>query len=129
VVRNGLSVATADQSLLDTALANRIVEFEPGSANLRPEGQAVLDEMARVIRQLAGKRVNVIGHTDASGDRANNILLSQARAEAVRAYLIKAGVTDGSLVTSGLGPDQPIANNATTDGRARNRRIEFRLER
>lgn len=129
VVRNGLSVATADQAILASALANRLVEFEPGSANLRPEGQAVLDEMARVIRQLGGKRVNVIGHTDASGDRDTNILLSQARAEAVRAYLIKAGVTDGSLLTSGLGPDQPIASNATTDGRARNRRIEFRLVR
>ncbi|MES2887648.1 MAG: OmpA family protein [Pseudomonadota bacterium] len=129
LVRNGLSVATSDQSMLDAALANRIIEFQPGSADLRPEGQAILNEMARAMSQLGGKRVSVIGHTDASGDRATNIVLSEARAEAVRAYLTRAGVTAGSLVISGVGPDQPVATNATAEGRARNRRIEFRLTR
>ncbi len=127
VVRNGLSVATVDQSMLDAALANRIIEFEPTSATLRPQGQAILNEMAAALRQLGGKRVQVIGHTDATGDRATNILLSQARAEAVRTYLLNAGVTPNSISTAGLGPDQPLATNATPEGRARNRRIEFRL--
>ncbi len=129
LVRNGLNAATSDQSVLDAALANRIIEFEPGSTELRPESQAILNEMARAMRQLGGKRVSLIGHTDASGDRATNIVLSQSRAEAVRTYLTRVGVPGASLVTSGVGPDQPVASNATTDGRARNRRIEFRLTR
>lgn len=127
VVRNGLNVATQDQSLLDAALANRIVEFEPSSAKLRPEGQSILDEMAQVMRQLGGKRVQVVGHTDATGDRATNIVLSQARAEAVKDYLLRVGATPNSITVAGLGPDQPIASNASPEGRARNRRIEFRL--
>lgn len=127
VVRNGLTVATQDQSLLDATLASRIIEFEPSSTTLRPTGQSILDDMAAALRQLGGKQVQVIGHTDATGDRATNIVLSQARAEVVRAYLLRAGVTPNSITTAGLGPDQPVASNATPEGRARNRRIEFRL--
>lgn len=127
VVRNGLTVATQDQSLLDATLASRIIEFEPSSTTLRPTGQSILDDMAAALRQLGGKQVQVIGHTDATGDRATNIVLSQARAEVVRAYLLRAGVTPNSITTAGLGPDQPVATNATPEGRARNRRIEFRL--
>lgn len=129
LVRNGLSVATSDQSLLDATLANRIIEFEPSSSTLRTDSQTILNEMAQAMKQLGGKRVSVVGHTDASGDRATNILLSQARAEAVRTYLTRVGIPAGSINTTGVGPDQPIASNATPDGRARNRRIEFRLVR
>lgn len=126
-VRNGLRVAAREQGLVDQALANRTIEFEPGSAVLKPAGQLILDEMAAALLQLRGRRVALIGHTDALGARPANVSLSLARAQAVKAYLIAKGVPADSLSTSGMGPDQPVADNATEAGRARNRRIEFRV--
>lgn len=126
-VRNGLRVAVREQALVDQALAQRIVEFEAGSAVLRLEGLKILDEMALALSQLQGKRIEVIGHTDAMGHRAGNISLSLARAQAVKAYLVGKGLPAERLQTSGMGPDQPVASNDTDDGRARNRRIEFRV--
>lgn len=126
-VRNGLRVAVQEQALVDQALAQRIVAFETGSAVLRPEGQQILDEMAMALGQLPGRRVEVIGHTDAQGNRPGNISLSLARAQAVKAYLVAKGLPAERLQTSGMGPDQPVASNDTEAGRARNRRIEFRV--
>jgi OmpA-OmpF porin, OOP family len=126
-VRNGLRVAAQEQAVVDQALANRIVEFEPGSAVLRPAGLLILDEMAAAMARLQGRRFEIIGHTDAQGSHASNVSLSLARAQAVKNYLISKGLSADNLSTSGLGPDQPVASNATDEGRARNRRIEFRV--
>jgi OOP family OmpA-OmpF porin len=126
-VRNGLRVSASEQSLVDQILANRTIEFEPGSAVLRPAGQQILNEMAAALLQLRGRRVALIGHTDALGARAGNVSLSLARAQTVKAYLVGRGVLADSLSTSGMGPDQPVASNDTDEGRARNRRIEFRV--
>jgi OOP family OmpA-OmpF porin len=126
-VRNALRVAVQEQVVVDQALANRIVEFEPGSAVLRPVAYPILDEMAAAMNKLKGRRFEVIGHTDAMGGRPANVALSLARAQAVKAYLVGKGLPADSLATSGMGPDQPVASNATDEGRARNRRIEFRV--
>lgn len=126
-VRNGLRVAAREQSVVDQALANRTIEFEPASAVLRPAGQQILNEMAAALLQLRGRRVALIGHTDALGGRPANVSLSLARAQAVKEHLVARGVPADSLSTSGMGPDQPVASNATEEGRARNRRIEFRV--
>lgn len=126
-VRNGLRVAVQDQTLVDQALANRIVEFEPGSAELRPASLPLLDEMAAVMARLKDRRFEVIGHTDADGARPANVSLSLARAQAVKTYLTGKGLPADRIAISGMGPDQPVASNATEAGRARNRRIEFRV--
>lgn len=126
-VRNGLRVAVQDQTVVDQALANRIVEFEPGSAVLRPASLPLLDEMAAVMARLKERRFEVIGHTDADGARAANVSLSLARAQAVKTYLTGKGLPADRIAISGMGPDQPVASNATEAGRARNRRIEFRV--
>lgn len=127
VVRNALRVAAAEQEMLDAALGKRIVEFESGQAVLRPSGLPILDEMAAALARVRGKRVEVIGHTDNTGLRESNVALSLARAEAVRTYLAAKGIDAASIAVSGQGPDRPVADNATADGRARNRRIEFRI--
>lgn len=127
IVNNGLRVSASEQGLLDTALDKRIVEFDVGQASITPAGLAILDEMAAVMQKLQGRKVEVIGHTDNSGLRASNLALSLARAEAVRAYLASKGIVPDLLIASGQGPDRPVAANATADGRARNRRIEFRI--
>jgi OOP family OmpA-OmpF porin len=126
-VNNGLRVSAADQGVLDSALANRIVEFESGKAELTPAGRAILDEMAVALRKLNNRKVEIIGHTDSAGLRATNQGLSQARAEAVKAYLSSHGINGDLLSASGQGPDRPVASNDTPEGRARNRRIEFRM--
>lgn len=126
-VKNGLLVGQPKQALLDQTLANRIIEFDSGSATLTPMGQQILDQMAAAMQQLNGQAVVIIGHTSNDGRHDSNIKLSQDRAEAVKAYLVGKGVAANSLITRGVGPDQPIASDRTPEGRARNRRIEFRL--
>jgi OmpA-OmpF porin, OOP family len=126
-VRNALRVAAQEQTVLDATLGNRIIEFEAGSSMLRPAGQAILDEMAATLLKMGSKHVEVIGHTDSMGPRDTNVVLSLARADAVRSYLAGKGVAPSLISTSGSGPDRPVAGNETPEGRARNRRIEFRV--
>jgi len=126
-VNNGLRVAMAEQGILDRTLANRIIEFESGQAVLTPAGKTILDEMAGAMLKMKGQKVEIIGHTDNVGLRTSNQNLSQARAEAVRNYLSGKGIAAELLTASGQGSDRPVANNDTAEGRARNRRIEFRM--
>lgn len=122
------SLATGGgQGLLDATLGDRIIEFESGSARLTDVGRTILDEMAEKMREIGESRVQVIGHTDNVGQRQSNIALSHARADAVRAYLVERGIPRENLSVLGKGPDEPIADNTTIDGRARNRRIQFRV--
>ncbi len=126
-VSNALRVGAGRQNVLDDALANRIIEFESGSAVLTDRGRGILDEMAAAMRTLQNTRVEIIGHTDSMGLHQSNIALSYARADAVKAYLVANGIAPGNLSVAGAGPDRPVADNATSEGRARNRRIEFRV--
>jgi len=126
-VNNGLRVSAAEQNLLDAALAKRIIEFESGKATLADSGKVILDEMAAALHKVKGKQVEVIGHTDNLGQRESNLALSHARAQTVRSYLAEKGVSQDMVLVSGQGPDRPVAENTTAEGRARNRRIEFRV--
>lgn len=127
IIRNGLHVATKDQTVIDDALANRNIEFESSSANLTPSGKAILDVIAAAMLKLEDKHVDITGYTDNSGLRSININLSLARAESVKEYLGSKGVKPERCNTYGVGPDRPIASNSTAEGRSRNRRIEFRV--
>jgi len=126
-IKNGLRVSASEQGVLDQTLANRTIEFETGSATLTPQGKLILDQMAAALSKMQNRTVDIIGHTDNSGNRTSNIALSQARADAVKGYLITKSILPQQMTTTGVGPDQPIAPNDTADGRARNRRIEFRV--
>lgn len=127
-VRNALTAEAGDsQAVLDQALADRIIEFRSGSAELTPGGRAILDEMAAALADIGDQQVQVVGHTDSVGARQANVTLSLQRAIAVKAYLEAAGVDADTLGVQGFGPDRPVADNATDEGRARNRRIEFRV--
>lgn len=126
-VNNGLRVSAADQNVLDGTLANRTIEFQSGKAELTASGKAILDEMTVAMLKLKERKVDIIGHTDNQGLRATNQGLSQARAEAVKAYLAGHGIKSELMTASGQGADRPVASNDSTEGRARNRRIEFRL--
>ena len=100
-----------------------LTSLTPGQALIK----VVRDEMAAVMARLKDRRFEVIGHTDADGARPANVSLSLARAQAVKTYLTGKGLPADRIAISGMGPDQPVASNATEAGRARNRRIEFRV--
>ncbi|QID19809.1 OmpA family protein [Nitrogeniibacter mangrovi] len=127
VVDNGLVVEARAQDVIDATLADRTIEFKSGSATLTDAGIAILDEMAAAIGRFDGAEIQVVGHTDNSGSRMANIALSLARANAVRDYLVTKGIEGGRITALGAGPDKPITTNDTAEGRARNRRIEFRI--
>jgi OmpA-OmpF porin, OOP family len=126
-VRDQLRIGSSGQAQLDAALARRTIEFETGNARLTANGARVLDDLLPLLRQFAGRRFEIIGHTDDIGPREANMQLSAARAEAVRAYLTGKGIAAGDLMTTGAGPDRPLTANGTPEGRARNRRIEIRV--
>lgn len=123
-----LRIGESEQQTLDQALGDRTIEFRSGSATLTDRGIDVLNEMAAAIGKLHDPKIMLIGHTDSSGNRQANIQLSLDRANAVRNYLVSKNISADSMTVKGLGPDQPIADNTTAEGRARNRRIEFKLQ-
>ncbi|GAA5162805.1 OmpA family protein [Viridibacterium curvum] len=127
VIKNGLRVGAGEQQLLDKALADRIIEFESGSTKLTARGAQILDEMASVMQKLGNQSIQILGHTDSQGHPEANLILSQSRADAVRRYLVSRNVAGDRLSASGMGATEPVASNATPEGRARNRRIEFRI--
>lgn len=126
-IKDGLSVQSTEQVSLDRTLGDRIIEFDSGSSNLRENSKLILKEIAASISKLGGKGVEIVGHTDNEGNPNNNLILSRARAEAVRQYLSNLGIPPSQMTTTGMGASQPIASNEQEDGRKRNRRIEFRI--
>ena len=101
------------------------VNFQTGSATLVATSFATLDQVAAVLRAHAELRVDVAGYTDDQGGLDANLRLSQDRAAAVRAYLIRRGVPAGQLTAHGFGSANPLDSNSTPAGRARNRRVEL----
>ena len=102
------------------------VYFENAKAVLQPRSFALLDEVASVMEAHPEvKLVNIEGQTDDRGSAAANLALSQARAQSVKAYLVGKGVAAERLGAHGSGPTSPIADNATAEGREKNRRVEF----
>ncbi len=99
--------------------------FASGQSKLRPEARANLQRVVEFVNRFPGKDVLVEGHTDSQGGDNLNQVLSQKRAEAVRDALVQEGVDATRLTAVGLGKDRPIADNASREGRARNRRVEI----
>jgi OOP family OmpA-OmpF porin len=104
------------------------VSFLSGSAKLTLNSQTPLNQAVAELQQRSDIRVLIEGHTDNVGDREANIRLSKARADAVRAYFISKGIAASRLTTVGIGPDQPVAANDTPEGRAKNRRVQLRVQ-
>jgi outer membrane protein OmpA-like peptidoglycan-associated protein len=109
-----------------TPVVLRGVTFETGRSALKPDSYTILDIVAASLVANPDIKIEIGGHTDNTGGSATNLRLSQARADAVRAYLASKGVGPERMVARGYGPSQPVAPNTTPAGRAQNRRVELR---
>ena len=103
------------------------VNFETGKAELKIESHAVLDELVAYLNRKEDERIEIGGHTDNVGKPAANILLSMERAKSVMAYVVSKGVDPARLTAKGYGSSVPVASNATSEGKAINRRTEVKI--
>ncbi len=103
------------------------ITFNTNEYSLRPQFQPVLDSVATVLYKYKDTRLQVNGHTDSTGSADYNYNLSNRRATSVANYLAGQGVDQNRIISQGMGPDQPIASNATDSGRAQNRRVELQV--
>jgi outer membrane protein OmpA-like peptidoglycan-associated protein len=101
------------------------VQFKTASAALTPASTRLLKQVAAALKAARTLAIEIQGHTDDVGNAAANVKLSQKRAEAIRAALVKGGVAPTRLRATGFGPTRPRASNATAEGREQNRRVEF----
>jgi outer membrane protein OmpA-like peptidoglycan-associated protein len=110
----------------DGRVATRGILFDFNSAVIRPESTPTLAQIGSMLKDHPELRIRIEGHTDATGDDASNLKLSEQRASAVRAYLQQShGIDGGRLEAAGLGETRPVADNATPEGRQNNRRVEL----
>ena len=107
-------------------LDQAVLHFANGRSELSPEGVAAVQKVAEELKKYPGEYSLVVsGHTSSTGSKALNKALSKRRADAVARVLADTGIPAASMETVGMGPDQPIADNQTAEGQARNRRVEI----
>ena len=101
--------------------------FDFNKAVLKPEAKAKLDDLSGKLKDISLEVIIAVGHTDAVGSDAYNQKLSVRRAEAVKAYMVSKGIEPNRIYTEGKGKKQPVADNKTAEGRAKNRRVEIEV--
>lgn len=101
--------------------------FDFDKSVLKPEGRAKLDDLVGKIQGITLEVIIAVGHTDSVGGDSYNQRLSVRRAEAVKAYLVSKGIERNRVYTEGKGEKQPVADNKTAEGRAKNRRVEIEV--
>lgn len=101
------------------------IRFKINSAELDPSSTGLLNQIADVIKKNNVRKLMIVGHTDSTASENYNLKLSTDRARSVKAFLVKKGISADTLLTQGYGKRQPIASNATEQGRSKNRRVEF----
>ena len=109
----------------DGFIATTAIRFDTGQATIKPESSGILNEVLAMMEEVGDLRLRVEGHTDSVGSDASNQTLSERRAEAVAAWLVRHGIDEGRLETAGRGESAPRADNGSDEGRAENRRVEF----
>lgn len=117
---------TRNKLMTEGKFVTRGILFDVNSDKIKPESAGALKDIANVLKENAGVKVKIVGHTDADGDDKANLTLSEKRADAVKAHLTKEyGIPGDNLTTEGKGESQLIDKSATPEGKANNRRVEF----
>ena len=119
------AVVAAPQTEKVSYAADAFFDFD--KAVLKPEGKAKLDDLAEKVKGLNLEVIIAVGHTDSVGGDEYNQKLSVKRADSVKAYLVSKGIEKTRVYTEGKGEKQPVADNKTKDGRAKNRRVEIEV--
>jgi outer membrane protein OmpA-like peptidoglycan-associated protein len=101
------------------------INFDVDKATIQPGSQPIIDQIVALLKQNAGLKISIEGHTDNTGTRQRNKTLSEQRAKAVADAIARQGVERARLSAVGWGQDKPLADNGTEDGRAKNRRVEL----
>jgi outer membrane protein OmpA-like peptidoglycan-associated protein len=117
----------ADEITSEVSSKSYSIEFQTGSAIIKPSSYKLLDEIFQSAVVAEGLKLGVYGHTDNSGSDEVNIPLSEKRANAVRDYMMKKGLKAARIEAKGYGSTKPIADNSTEDGKSKNRRVEVVL--
>lgn len=108
-----------------TLQADTLFDFDKSA--LKPEGRAALDKLAIGIKGMKLEVVIAVGNTDSVGTDAYNMALGQRRAQAVKTYLVSKGIDGSRIYTESKGKSNPVASNATAEGRAKNRRVDVEV--
>ena len=104
------------------------IQFETGKAVIKKSSNSILNEIVKVMKENPEYKLNISGHTDSTGKPEKNLKLSKDRAAAVEKYLTAHGVEASRIHSEGYGDTKPVASNKTTQGKAKNRRVEFEVE-
>jgi OOP family OmpA-OmpF porin len=104
------------------------VLFDFDKSNVKPEAAAILDRLVAFMNENKDKKATLSGHTDSVGTEAYNQKLSERRVVSVKEYVVKKGVDTGRVSGQGFGESKPIADNRTAEGRAKNRRVEIKVD-
>jgi outer membrane protein OmpA-like peptidoglycan-associated protein len=110
---------------LGEKLILRGIEFETGKATITNKSEKILNMAVRALNAAPEMEIEIVGHTDNVGDPANNLKLSQDRADAVKQWLINKGINASRMSSSGKGETEPLVPNTSDENRQKNRRVEF----
>jgi OmpA-OmpF porin, OOP family len=104
------------------------VLFDFDRSNVKPEAATILDRLVAFMNENKDKKAELSGHTDNIGTEAYNRKLSERRVNSVRDYVVKKGIDNSRISGQGFGESKPIAENKTAQGRAKNRRVEIKVQ-
>lgn len=120
-----VDLSAADKQILEEAFKN--LEFASAKSDIKEESKADLDKIIEIMQRNPSYRLLIVGHTDNAGSATFNKSLSLNRANAVKAYMVSKGITTDKFITKGYGPDRPVADNTTDEGKQKNRRVEMTI--
>jgi len=123
----GAVVERIDDGIVITFDENSGVYFETSKYNINTASNTLLTKLSSILKEYPDTNVLVVGHTDSSGDDAYNMTLSKNRAESVTNFFVSKGIASNRFTTKWFGEEQPVADNTTPEGRAKNRRVNLAI--